>query len=580
MNINILTRTKYDEKQLKLIEEIKNEFRLDREVAKLLVSRGIESVEEANKFLFVSNDNLYDPFLLSGMTDIVKRLQLAIANEEKIIVYGDYDADGICSAYILSQGIKALGGDATAYIPNRSEGYGLNIETIDELVEEYFPDLILTCDLGISCHDEVEYIKDLGIDVLVSDHHELPEILPDCPTVNPKIDEGKYPFIDLCGAGVAFKIMQALMPNEFMNYIEFACIATIADSVSLQDENRAIVKMGLAKLNTNPTKQLKVLMEECGIKGEVTTMTVAFIIAPRINASGRMGDASRSLAMFLEEDEKAVKDIVEIINKDNTLRQKYCEEIFLDGAKEFSKNPNRSAVVLSSPNWQTGLLGIVASKLSEEFSKPTILFVEQEGTLRGSGRSILGVNLYEMLSSMTDLFISFGGHAQACGLTILKENFEILQNRIEEYLKNNVARTVYLPTSVYDISETDAKPTLKLLKELNSLEPYGVGNVKPIFMREEREMLLSPMRNYPQHLVGDGEQSNLLAFSQGKYIDVFRSRIKKAVFIDYSINEFKGRESVKGNIKDFYSLFENQSLSSNEMLKEYLFTRTCKNIKG
>lgn len=578
MNINIVERTKYTSSQLKLIDEISAEFRVDKEIAKLLVSRDINSISEAEKFLFVSKDNLYDPFLLSGMKEFVERLLSAIENQETIVVYGDYDADGICGGYILTQAILDLGGIAIPYIPNRSEGYGLNIQAIEEIAEEYFPDLIITCDLGISCFEEVEYIKNLGIDVMVSDHHELPSVLPECVRINPKLDEGKYPCIDLCGAGVALKIVQALMPNDFMKFIEFACIATVADSVTLKDENRAIVKLGLEKINQNPSQTLKILMDECGVKGEVTSTTIAFIIAPRINASGRMGEALRSLKLLMEEDRTSIKELVTDINNDNVLRQKYCEEIFLDGFNKFIQQPNKHAIILASNKWQSGLLGIVASKLSEEFSRPTILFVEGEDALRGSGRSIEGINLFEMLSTMDDLFVTFGGHAQACGLTIKKENFAEFSQRVENYLKENVSLEAFVPTAKYDINEEEVNPTIELVKALNILEPYGVGNTKPIFLRKEGSILVSPMKNYPQHLVGEGEFSELLAFSQSKYIDVFRNELEKALFIDYSINAFRGKETVKGNIKDFFSIYNKGRINDKRLTLDYLFNANFKKL--
>ncbi len=579
MNINIMNRTKNDNIDLDLVNQLSEQFRISNEICRLMVSRGINSTAEAEKFLNVSKDSLYDPYLLTGMKETVERLQRAVDNNERVVVYGDYDADGICGAFVLTKGLESLGCDVVPYIPNRSEGYGLNIETIDKIIEEYSPDLFLTCDLGISCYKEVEYILDLGCDVIVSDHHELPEILPKCITVNPKLDVGKYPCIDLCGAGVAFKIMQALIPNKFMDYVEFATIATVADSVSLTDENRVIVKLGLEKLNTNPSNNLKIICDGCGIVGKITATTLAFVVAPRINASGRMGDAKRSLEMFLSDDEKVVKDIFDKVNTDNQQRQKSCEEIFKDGYNKFINVSSNRAVILKSDEWQTGLLGIVASKLSEEFSRPTLLFVEKDGSLRGSGRSISGINLYEMLSSMKELFITFGGHAQACGLTILKENFEEFQKRAELYLKEHVPSANFIPVAEYDIGD-NGKPTVEYLKELEVLEPYGNGNPKPIFMRREKEMLMSEMKKYPQHLVGEGENAEYLAFSQSKFVDVFRSKIEKALFIDYSINSFKGIEKVKGNIRDFFSIYNEDSLNEEELLSEYLFNLSCDRIQN
>lgn len=578
MKIDIRCRTQLNNDELIISEELSSKLNISHEVSVMLVAKGIKTVAEANDFLFATKNKFYNPYLLSGMEEVVIRLKNAINDKEKIIVYGDYDADGLCSTYILHKGLEELGANVSYYIPDRSEGYGLNIKSVDKILETEMPDIILTCDLGISCVKEIEHIKDLGVDVLVSDHHELPEILPHCPSINPKKDIGKYPFIELCGAGVALKIIQAMNPDNYMKYIEYACLATIADSVPLIDENRIIVKLGLEKLNNNPSKQLKLFMKVSGIKGRITSETIAYVLAPRINASGRMGDATRSLRLFFCDNDDEIIKIANDINLDNIKRQELTKNIYEESCKMHLADSGKRAILLANSNWHGGLLGIVASNLTAEFTKPTILFFDNGDTLRGSGRSIPNLNLYEMLSSMRELFVTFGGHCQACGLTIKKSKFNEFRYRVERYLKEKVKIEDFLPNFEYDFDENASNPSKELIKDLSSLEPYGVGNIKPIFKKEVGSMLMSPMKNYPNHLIGDGDFKNLLAFSQGNYLELFMSNIKKAVFIDYSINLYRGKESVRGNIKDLLSVSNIKKIEQKEDLQEYLFKRNSEKI--
>lgn len=571
MNIEIEERRSLDCEELNLAQTFSDKYGLSSIVSKIIVARDIKSDEDLKEFLYLDKSSFSDPYLLSGMKEVVERLKLAKENQEKVVVYGDYDADGICAAYILVNALREYGvEDVEPYIPNRTDGYGLNFTAIESIAEEYQPDLVLTCDLGISCKEEVQYFFDLGIDVLVSDHHELPKELPNCPCINPKLDEGRYPFIDLCGAGVAFKIAQALLTDKYMQYIEFAAIATVADSVTLIKENRAIVKLGLKKMNENPDKSLKILVDSCGIKGEITSSTVAFIIAPRINASGRMGIAKRSLNMFMSNDEEGTKAMVDEINLDNSQRQKTCETIFKEGYSVFAKDGKDYACILKNEKWQTGLLGIVASKLTEEFNRPTILFSCFEENLRGSGRSIDGINMFEMLSSMSDLFITFGGHAQACGLTIHKSKFEEFKNRCEEYLRN-ISIEKFIPTVKYDVDEKECKIDINVIEKLSILEPFGVGNPKPYFLKTQNNIMMEEMKNYPNHLIGKGEFSSLRAFSFGKYLEVLRSDVKKNLLLDYSITKIGGKKYLQSNIKEFYTKIEKDNLNKDKLLFDYLF---------
>lgn len=569
MNIEIERRGQNNSTE-DTVNFIAKEFGLSNVVANLIANKGITTYEEVDYFLHPNKYDYADPYLLTGMKEVVERIKQAVKNKETILVYGDYDADGICGTYILKKAILLLdpNADVHHFIPNRSEGYGLSFDTLELVAETYHPDLLITCDLGISCKDVIkEAIEYAGIDVLVSDHHELPEEIPDCPCVNPKLDANTYPCPDLCGAGVALKIAQALLPGKENEFIEFAAIATVADSVPLIKENRKIVVEGLKKMNKNPSTPIKALIDGSNLKGKITSTSIAFVLAPRINASGRMGVAVRSLDMFLANSYEKSLEFVNEISQDNAIRQKKCDEIYNTAKELFLKEQNSYAVLIEKDDWHSGLLGIVSSRLADEFQRPTILFALQGDCLRGSGRSIEGVNLFEMLSTMTDLFQSFGGHAQACGLTIKKSDFPEFKQRVNNYLKEK-NKLVFLPKYNFDIDADLVDVDLSLLKQIELLEPFGVGNPKPVFKKTENSMLMSLSSN-PKHVIGDDDYKYLTAFNMGKYLHILRSNVQKCLLLDYQIDSYKGVEKIKANVKDFITL---ENLEDNQSaIKNYLF---------
>lgn len=573
MNVEFINLSNLSEEDEFLAAQYSENFGIRKEIAYLMISKGIKTTEDAENFLYPEKLPSPSPYLLTDMDKLVERVKLAADGGEKIVVYGDYDADGISAAYILFRAIKAYSAssDVSVLIPDRKFGYGLSEETVELLAEEFQPDLVVTCDLGISCKEEIRtLIEDAGIDVVVSDHHELPEELPDCPCVNPKRDVGKYPCIDLCGAGVAYKIAEALVPDKANDFLEFAALATVADSVPLISENRKIVKEGLKMMNKSPSTAIKALIDGSKIKGEITSSTIAFVMAPRINASGRMGVASRSLGLFLEDDYDRALEIVEDISKDNLARQKICSEIFESAYSQYNKESDTFGVVLANDNWHSGLLGIVASKISEEYHKPAILFTDVDSNYRGSGRSIEGINLFEALSSMTDLFITFGGHAQACGLTIAKRNFGEFKRRFNEYLSNRVDISHYVPKVYYDVDCDKVDVDVSMLQSLALLEPFGVGNPKPCFLKTDKSLMLYPSSN-PNHLIGDGKDKYLTCFNYGKYADVLRNGTTKKLLLDYHIDEYNGKRSAKASLKSFYTTVD-KDFDEEELLYSYLFS--------
>ncbi len=573
MNLEFVNTSILSDEDEALALSFSDYFGIRKEIASIIISKGIRTIPEVDAFLYPEKLPFNSPYMLSDMDKLIDRVKTASDNGEKIVVYGDYDADGICASYILFLAIKAYnsGADVSVFIPDRKFGYGIGEETIEILAEEYQPDLVVTCDLGISCKEEIRtLIEDAGIDVVVSDHHELPDELPDCPCVNPKKDLGKYPCIDLCGAGVAYKIAQALVPDNADDFIEFAAIATIADSVPLLSENRLIVKKGLKKMNENPSVSVKALIDGAKIKGEITSSTVAFVLAPRINASGRMGEAARSFMLFCQDDYDLALQIVDEISQDNYKRQKLCQEIYESAYSQYNRESDTFGVVIANENWHSGLLGIVASKIAEEFHKPSILFTEVDGNYRGSGRSVDGINLFEALSSMSELFITFGGHSQACGLTIKKENLETFKERFNEYLKNHTEISHYLPKIYYDIDCNRVDVNLAFLNSLKLLEPFGVGNPKLCFYKKVNSLMVYPSSN-PNHLIGDGEDKFLTCFNFGKYLDVLRNGTEKKLILDYHIDEYNGKSYAKANLKSFYTVGTSKLFGEN-MLYDYLYS--------
>ena len=316
-----------------------------------IIKATINDIDQIEKFLYPNKENFYDPYLMKGMKEAVERIRTAIKNDEKVVVYGDYDADGVCATAILALYLSSQGLDVYAHIPNRvGEGYGLNNDSLDNIIEKIFPDLIITCDCGISCYDEVNHVMDLGVDIIVTDHHEIGEKIPECVVVNPKQEDCSYPYNMLCGAGVALKIVHALGGEAVMeDYLDLACVATIADLVPLLDENRLIVQLGLKQLAKGRNIGLRELFADLEIKVP-TSSEIAYKIAPRINAAGRVGDAFRAFRMLTEKDVETVRDIIKEINQDNVKRKELCDEMYEEAVGDLAMEDmiNSKAILLSS----------------------------------------------------------------------------------------------------------------------------------------------------------------------------------------------------------------------------------------
>lgn len=486
----------------RIVDEISGKLGLNRKLVELLIMRGYDNVDAVNVFLHPDIGNLYPPETMRGMTETVERLNSAIENGERIVVYGDYDADGICASAILALYLSSRGLDVYTHIPDRvGEGYGLNVDSVERIIENVMPDLILTCDCGISAVEEVELAKDLGVEVIVTDHHEVGEVLPDCVVVNPHQAECKYPFKELCGAGVALKIVQALGGVEAASeYFDLAAIATVADLVKLTDENRLIVQLGLMKMQNSRNFGVSSLIRELKLKN-ITSSDIAFKIAPRINAAGRMGSAYRAFELFTSSDVSVVADRLKQIVDANADRKALCDEIYeeaIDILRKENLIDNR-AIIITSDKWEKGITGILAARLVNDFKRPAFILVKTNDEYKGTCRSIESVNIYELLAKNSDILKEFGGHNQAAGFTISPQYIEEFKARILTEL-NKVDVSAFIPRITYDMELKESDVTKEFAASLELLEPTGNnGNPKPLFMTRTAELSATPLKSNAEH---------------------------------------------------------------------------------
>ena len=390
---------------------------------RLLVRRGIRSAEEAERFLQPSVVDLNDPFRLNDMDRAVEAIRRALQSETPIVVYGDYDVDGVCASAILSEYLRSVGANVEVYLPSRHrEGYGLNEDAVRTLARRC--GLMVTVDCGITCADLIGLAESLGLECVVTDHHRPEEALPACPTVNPLL--GDYPFPYLCGAGVAFQLVPALAGREAaLRYIDLAALATVADVVSLTGENRAIVRLGLEAINRAPRPGLQALIETAGlVDREINAGNIAFQLAPRLNAGGRIGSAQRPMELLVETDPGRALRLAAELEGANDERRTLEQKILNDSLAQLQDFdfPGRRAIVLMGRDWNAGVIGLAASRLVERFHYPTILMASDGETCAGSCRSIEGVDIFEALTAVKGYFPRYGGHKQAAGFTIAEKD--------------------------------------------------------------------------------------------------------------------------------------------------------------
>ncbi len=541
----IVREYEFSLEELNRVRELARALDITETTAGILYSRGQTDEERMRRFLHPSGENFLSPFLMRGMREAAELLSRAREEGWRVAVYGDYDADGIGACAIMLRALSAYGIEPYLYIPEREEGYGLNVAAIDRIFDEFLPDLIVTVDCGISNYKEIEYIKELGAFVIVTDHHELPERLPDCICVNPKFKD-EYPYDNLCGAGVAFKLATALIGEKANALLDFCALSTVADSVPLTGENRDIVYEGLALMRKQLRPAFAALL---GKGGTLTAQTLAFTLAPRVNAAGRMGDARSALKLFTTEDEEEIFELAEQLQAYNSERQRLCDELY-DKAHSaiMAQGAYDNIVMLVGENWHAGLIGIVAARLAEEFVRPVILFVRRGEMLRGSARSIENVNIFEALKSASGLIEEFGGHAQAAGVNIKEENLGALRLALDAYLKEHYSREDFVPT-VGVCGEIEGSFPRRLAEELELLEPYGVGNRRPLFFTTLGQTNAAPIKPLSPHLSLSQDGMDFMYFGGYADLKLLRSGVRKQAVFECNVSSFHGRESIKGFIR-------------------------------
>lgn len=544
-------------------EELKKEYNIDDLLAIVLVNRGIKK-EEIRKFLEPTRNDFYNPYEMPDMERAVERILKSIENKEKIIIYGDYDVDGITSITVLESFLKERGLEVNHYIPNRlNEGYGLNKNAIEKIAKENY-DLMITVDCGITGIEEIKYAKELGIETIVTDHHEPGETIPEAiGVIDCKRKDNKYPFRELAGVGVVFKLCQAigmklgLEQKEYLKYLDIVAIGTISDIVPLVDENRVITKLGMKLVQCTRNSGLKALIN-LSEYNKIDSNTISFGVAPRINACGRMGVADEALELLLSENIEDAIEKSKNIMKYNNKRQEYEKEIFLQAVEQIKEQhlENSNSIVLGGNGWHHGVIGIVASKITELYYKPCILICFEDGSDigKGSGRSIKGFDLYKSLTKCKDIIAGFGGHSMAIGISVEKEKFKELQNVFEE-ITRKAAISELCPIIKIDAILNIDDVTKEMVQSLTQLEPLGEANQMPIFSFKNLKInsirALTDGKHLKLSLKSDKNTLiDAIGFNLGELSKEYVIGDKVDVIGNLEINSFNGVEKLQINLKD------------------------------
>ena len=542
--------------------EIKEKYGLSELLANILVGRNIIEENQIKVFLEPTRNDFYDPFLLPDMEIAVPRIINAIENKEKIVIYGDYDVDGITSISVLKKFLEDRGLEVSEHIPNRlDEGYGLNKEAIDEINKSGCK-LMITVDCGISGLEEVEYANSLGIETIITDHHEPLDELPKAiAVIDAKIKTNKYPFNQLAGVGVVFKLIQAISiklgldEKEYLKYLDLVCIGTISDIVPLVDENRVIAKLGLKLVEVTRNIGLRTLLDSIGYK-KVNSMSVSFGIAPRINACGRMGHADEALKLFLTNDKSEAIALTQKLNDYNKERQDIEKNIFEEALNKINEEniEEKSAIVLGVDNWHHGVIGIVASKITDMYFKPSILICFEDNKGKGSGRSIPGFDLHKALCETSQYLEKYGGHAMAVGLSLSKEKFEDFKKVFQEYADSKDINEI-VPIINIDKLITEKELNLEAVRDLEKLEPFGEANKCPLIAYKNLKIDSIRVLTEGKHmkLTLKTEKNNIITamgFNMGYRAEEYLIGDKVDIVGTLEINAFNGNENIQFNLKD------------------------------
>jgi len=531
-------------------------------LAQILANRGLNNIEEAQAFLNVKSEHLLDPFLFSDMPKAVAFIKRAAENKEKVTVFGDYDVDGITALVLLKDTLKKLGLNVIHYLPHRiKEGYGLNKNVLQHVLENKVK-VLITVDCGISNHKEIEELRRHHIDVIITDHHEcVNEILPPASSIlNPKAKGSGYPYRDLAGVGVAYKLCQAASGSLLLEDLDLVSLGTIADSVPLTGENRVIAKEGLERLSQTKREGLKALIENAGIKDRKFTSTfVSFILGPRINASGRMDTAETSLHLLTSSTQEEAKKFAKVIEGHNRARQKIESKIMEEAENLINQEINfkeHKIIVIAKEDWHQGVLGIVASKLADRFYRPAIVISLNENLCKGSARSIKNFHLFQALVECKEFLNSFGGHSHAAGLVITKASLEDFKRSINQLARERLSIEDLLPSLDIDMELTLSDLDEEIISELEGLEPFGAGNPEPLFYTRNLRRKGEPQslsRETLKFWVTDGQTTyQAIGFGMSSFKDSLQEAKSFDLVYTPRIDNWAGNSSVLLEVKDIF----------------------------
>lgn len=541
----------------KAVNELSEAFGISKLIAKILVNRGYDTVETANAFLRPEISALYDPFLLHDMDKAIERLFQAIDNGESIVVYGDYDVDGMTSTAIMTWALELMGANVTYFVPSRfSDGYGPNLANYQKLAADGMQ-LLVTVDNGVSGKDEIAWLMSQGIDVIITDHHELPADLPVATAiVHPRHPDGEYPFGGLSGAGVAFKVASALLEEPADEVLDLAALGTVADVMSLTDENRIIVKQGLENLRLDPRPGLSALLAAAGTQlSDIDSSTIGFTIAPRLNSLGRLEDATTGVQLLLMDDDESAKPLAEHVNELNQKRQQLVNDITVAAqaqAQELSADP---VLVVAGEGWHEGVLGIVASKLVEQTDKPAIVLTINDDEMKGSGRSVAAFDLFNALDGHRDLMTNFGGHASAAGMTIPTDNLAKIRSVLKDEAAKQSLATAQKAQLPIAAEVTAADFTQQNFDNLQVLAPFGEGNPEPLFVvnvdKVDKVKTMSDGKHLRFTAQTDAGVLPVIAFGWGQQADALNGHFSSLQVIGtMSQNTFRGSTTYQLMLKD------------------------------
>ncbi|MEH7251992.1 single-stranded-DNA-specific exonuclease RecJ, partial [Neobacillus niacini] len=569
------TRWIVRESDQQLVKTLETELKITPLVASLLINRGLDTVDSARYFLF-GKEQFHDPYLLKDMDIAVNRIREAIDKQEPILIFGDYDADGVSSTTVLMVTLRELGANVQFYIPNRfTEGYGPNEPAFRQAAASGIK-LIITVDTGISAVHEAAIAKELDLDLIITDHHEPGPILPEAlAIIHPKLPDSSYPFRELAGVGVAFKLAHALYGKVPEHLLEIAVIGTIADLVSLKDENRLIAKKGLERLKVTSNKGLKAILKVSGVDQQsVTEETIGFTLAPRINAVGRLEDAGMAVELLLTDDPYEAESLAQEMDELNKTRQSIVNSITLEAIEEVEKNypiESNSVLVIGKEGWNAGVIGIVASRLVDKFYRPTIVlsFDQEKGLAKGSARSIAGFDLFKNLSTCRDILPHFGGHPMAAGMTLNLKDVAELRSRLNQLANEQLSEEDFVPVTVLDHQINVDAINLDALDELNLLAPFGMDNPKPKVLINHVQ--ISTMRkigseqNHLKVMVNEnGANLDGIGFGLGSLVDHISPASKISLIGELAINEWNNIRKPQIFIQDIavesWQLFDHRGV--------------------